>query len=146
MKPKTYIRDKRSPIPKSSTVSKVMSKIKGANTKPEMLLRRALLDVGIRGYRKNFKILPGKPDLVFTRYKIAIFINGCYWHGCNICGWKPPKHNTEYWTNKIEKNRQRDIVKRSELERIGYTVITIWEHEIKKSLSDVTDKIKASLI
>jgi DNA mismatch endonuclease, patch repair protein len=145
MDEKNYIRDKRSPVPKSNTVSKVMSSIKASNTKPEMLLRNMLYNTGNRGYRKNFKDLPGKPDIVYTKQKVAIFINGCYWHGCEQCGWKPPKHNSEYWVNKITKNRQRDIAKKENLERLGFTVITVWEHEIKSDLGKVVQKIQKSL-
>jgi DNA mismatch endonuclease Vsr len=129
-----YKRDKRSPVPKNSTVSKIMSNIKGKNTKPETLLRKLLFKNEIRGYRINHKGLPGKPDITFTKKKVAIFVNGCYWHGCTECGWKAPKHNTTYWVTKIEKNRHRDIIKRKSLETLGYNVITVWEHEIKKDI------------
>ncbi|WP_343704063.1 very short patch repair endonuclease [Chitinophaga sp.] len=143
---KEYKRDKRSPVPKNGTVSKVMSAIKSKETKPEVQLRKALFSVGLRGYRKNLKELPGKPDIAYTKWKIAIFINGCYWHGCQQCGWKPPKHNTEYWVNKINKNRQRDLQKIDALKSIGYKVITIWEHELKGSMDLVVKKIHLNLM
>lgn len=145
MEHKTYKRDKRSPEPKNSTVSKVMSSIKSVNSKPELLLRKNLFNMGLRGYRKNYKELPGKPDIVYTKQKLAIFINGCYWHGCEICGWSPPKHNTEFWIDKINKNRQRDIAKKEKLESLGYTVMTVWEHEIKKNIKEVLFKIYNAL-
>lgn len=140
-----YKRDKRSPIPKNDTVSKIMSHIKAKNTKPEMLLRKALFDNGCRGYRVNFSILPGKPDITFTKKKVAIFVHGCYWHGCSKCGWKAPKHNTEYWVNKINKNRQRDNMKKEKLEMIGYHVIIVWEHEIKKNILAIVGTISQIL-
>ena len=118
-----------------------MSRIKGADTKPEVLLRKALFKMALRGYRKNYKDLPGKPDIVYTRQRVAIFINGCYWHGCEVCGWKPPKHNTGYWVAKINKNRQRDIIKKENLEDIGYTVLIVWEHEINKDLGQVINRV-----
>lgn len=146
MSDRMYKRDKRSPVPKNSKVSEMMSRIKPTNSKPELLLRKHLFSKGLRGYRKNAKSLPGKPDIVYTKRKVAVFINGCYWHGCEECGWKPPAHNTEYWANKIQKNKQRDKVKIEKLEEIGYKVITIWEHEIKKDIDLVVDKIQKTLV
>ena len=142
---KEYKRDKRSPIPKSSTVSKIMSSIKGKNTKPEIALRKHLYESNIRGYRVNYAKLPGKPDIVFTKKKVAIFVNGCYWHGCEVCGWKIPKHNPDYWISKIKKTRLRDEVKKKKLEELGYTVIVVWEHEIKKNFNDIILKIQKTL-
>jgi DNA mismatch endonuclease (patch repair protein) len=136
-----YKRDKRSPIPRSAAVSKLMSSIKGKNTKPEIALRKYLWKSGLRGYRLNSSELPGKPDIVFKRKKLVIFVNGCYWHGCKICGWTEPKHNTEYWVNKIIKNKNRDIVKQKQLEELGYLVLVIWEHEIKKDIQGAVNKI-----
>lgn len=136
-----YKRDKRSPNPKNATVSKVMSRIKGKNTRPELLLRKRLYSLGLKGYRIHIKHLPGRPDIVFTKKKVAIFINGCYWHGCEVCGWKPPKHNTEYWINKINKNRSRDLEKVDALSVLGYTIVVIWEHEIKRNIDDVVSRI-----
>jgi len=140
-----YKRDKRSPVPKNEAVSKIMSHIKGTNTKPEILLRKTLFNNGIRGYRVNYSKLSGKPDIVFTRKKVAIFVNGCYWHGCNVCGWKAPKHNREYWVTKINKTRKRDEDKKEKLEELGYSVIVVWEHELKKDVTSVIDKIIGEL-
>ena len=145
MDEKIYKRDKRSPVPKNPTVSKVMSRIKGKNTKPELILRKYLWSNGIRGYRLNVKNLPGKPDMVFTKSKVAIFIHGCYWHGCEICGWKAPKHNTEYWVNKIGKNKARDNVNKEKLEELGFIVLTLWEHEIKGGMIDLLEKLRAHI-
>jgi len=100
---------------------------------------------GIRGYRLNVKNLPGKPDMVFTKSKVAIFIHGCYWHGCEICGWKAPKHNTEYWVNKIGKNKARDNVNKEKLEELGFIVLTLWEHEIKGGMIDLLEKLRAHI-
>jgi len=140
-----YKRDKRSPIPKNATVSKVMSRIKSSNTKPEVAFRKMLSSNGIRGYRINYKKLPGKPDIVFTRKKLAIFINGCYWHGCETCGWKPPKHNTEYWVSKIQKNKIRDADKRAALTLLGYTVIVVWEHDLKTKMDRLAEQMISTL-
>lgn len=94
-----YKRDKRSPIPKSSTISKVMSSIKQRNTKPELLFRNALYKAGARGYRINYSKLPGKPDIVFTKRRVVVFVHGCFWHGCKVCGGRIPKYNSPYWAN-----------------------------------------------
>lgn len=136
-----YKRDKRSPIAKSETVSKVMSSIKGTGTKLEISLRKALYNSGVRGYRINYKKLPGKPDIAFPNKKIVIFIHGCFWHGCKVCGRRIPNHNSDYWANKINKNIARDENKKAELEKMGYMVIELWEHEIKKELENVVKRM-----
>lgn len=134
---KQYIRDKRSPIPKNENVSKVMSSNKAKDTKPELLLRRSLWANNIRGYRINYKQVAGKPDIAFISKKIAIFVNGCYWHRCPKCDYALPKHNTDFWKNKFERNIQRDIRKTAELEALGWHVITIWECEIKEDINEI---------
>ena len=83
--PKKYIRDKRSPKPLSESTSKVMSANKAKNTKPEIALRKALWSEGYKGYRLNWKNVPGRPDIAYPGKKIAIFVNGCYWHRCPKC-------------------------------------------------------------
>lgn len=116
-----------------------MSKIKYKNTKPEEVVRKYLFSQGFR-YRKNDKRLPGSPDIVLPKYKTVIFVNGCFWHKheeCKYFVW--PKSNTEFWRNKIETNAIRDEKKKSELEKSGWKVITVWECELKK------DKIKNTL-
>ncbi len=140
-----YSRDKRSPVPKNELVSHTMSRIKGKGTKPELWLRKQLWASGVRGYRVNYKDLPGKPDIVFTKYKLAVFINGCYWHGCETCGWKPPKHNVDYWVNKITRNRQRDVTNQLALESMGYAVLTLWEHDLKKGAVNSVVRIQEYL-
>ncbi len=131
-KPK-YIRDKRSPKPKSDAVSKVMSANKSKGTKPEVTLRKILWAQGIRGYRINYKKIPGRPDIAFTKTKIAIFVNGCFWHQCPKCNYAIPKHNQKFWKEKFEKNIARDERKAKELQEAGWKVITIWECELKLS-------------
>ncbi|MEO0128601.1 MAG: very short patch repair endonuclease [candidate division WOR-3 bacterium] len=116
-----------------------MSQIKGKNTKPEVLLRRLLYSKGIRGYRIHYK-LSGKPDVVFTKKKIAIFIDGCFWHKCPVC-FITPETRTEFWMKKIEDNVKRDKTVNKKLEKEGWTVLRFWEHEIKKSPGSVVSKI-----
>jgi len=142
---KIYCRDSRSPTPKNEQISKTMSAIKAKNTKPELLLRKALWHSGVKGYRLHWKKVPGKPDIAFPGKKIAIFVNGCFWHRCPLCNPSSPKTNVEFWTNKFTKNVERDKKIVSELETQGWTVLTIWECEIKKELDIQLEKIKGLL-
>jgi DNA mismatch endonuclease, patch repair protein len=108
-----------------------MSRIKGKNTKPEMLVRKFLHKNGYR-YRLNYSRLPGKPDIVLPKYKSVIFINGCFWHGHKGCNYfVVPKTRTEWWVEKINGTIERDEIKINELEKKGWSVKTLWECELK---------------
>ncbi len=108
-----------------------MSRIKGKDTKPEMLVRKFLFANGFR-YRLHDKNLPGKPDIILPKYKTVIFVNGCFWHGHENCKYFViPKTRTEWWNDKIEKNIQNDLKNQSHLKDMGYKVIVIWGCEIK---------------
>jgi DNA mismatch endonuclease (patch repair protein) len=107
-----------------------MSRIRGKDTKPELALRKVLHGLGFR-YRLNVADLPGKPDLVFRRYKTVVFVHGCFWHrhpGCKIA--TTPKSNTEFWIDKFEKNKERDARARKALEEAGWGVLVVWECEL----------------
>ena len=115
--------------------SKMMSKIRGKNTKPELLFRKALWAKGIR-YRVDSKKLPGKPDISIQKYKLAIFIDGEFWHGYNWDERKPKiKKNRGFWIPKIERNMQRDREVNKQLADLGYTVFRFWSNEIKEDLN-----------
>ena len=108
-----------------------MSQIKVKDTKPEEIVRKYLFSKGFR-YRKNVSNLPGKPDIVLPKYKICIFVNGCFWHkheGCKYFVW--PKNNAEFWKEKIEKNTARDTQNFAKLESEGWRVLIIWECQLK---------------
>lgn len=108
-----------------------MSRIKGKDTKPEMLVRKYLFAKGFR-YRLHVKDLPGKPDIVLPKYKTVIFVNGCFWHGHKGCRYFTlPKTNTEWWLNKIKDTQRRDKEKEIELNVAGWRVIIVWECELK---------------
>ena len=107
-----------------------MSRIRGSNTAPEVALRRALRDLGLRGYRIKSP-LPGKPDIVFLKSKIAVFVDGCFWHSCPVHG-HIPKSNLDYWAKKLAKNIERAKNKDLRLREEGWTIIHYWEHDIKK--------------
>lgn len=138
---KEYSRDKRSPTPKSESVSKVMSANKAKHSTPELLLRKRLWAMGLRGYRTNYKALPGKPDIAFLKKKTAIFVNGCFWHRCPICNYSLPKTNTAFWEEKFGKNVSRDEKKTLQLQQAGWKVLTIWECELKKDVYNVATGI-----
>ena len=127
-----------------ATRSRMMSKIKGKNTKPELLIRKALFARGFR-YRLHSSKLSGKPDLVFTKYKSVIFINGCFWHGhdCHLFKW--PKSNCDFWRQKIERNKIVDAQNNRSLKAIGWKVLVIWECSLKgkekKNLNLLIDDI-----
>ena len=108
-----------------------MSRIRGKNTKPEMLVRKFLFANGFR-YRLNVKTLPGKPDIVLPKYKTVIFVNGCFWHGHKGCRYFVlPKTRTEWWLQKIKGTWLRDKEAEIKLQVLGWKVIVIWECELK---------------
>lgn len=111
--------------------SEVMRAVKGANTKPEIALRKALFAKGFR-YRLNVRGLPGKPDLVFPKYRVVVFVHGCFWHGHHCSrGSRVPKTNRAYWTAKIARNRERDKKNAAALRKAGWRVFTVWECKLK---------------
>jgi len=120
-----------------------MSRIHGKNTSPELKLRKLLWKSGLRGYRVYYN-LPGKPDIVFTKQKLVIFVDGCFWHKCPVC-FRPPATNEGFWSEKLQKNVERDMRVNEELQNTGWTVLRIWEHEIKKTPDVVVGKIRELL-
>ena len=107
-----------------------MSRIRGKNTKPEILVRKGLHARGFR-FRLHNKKLPGSPDIVLPKYGVAIMVNGCFWHGHKGCRYATkPKTNIEFWETKIARNRHRDEVTNAHLEALGWHVITVWECEL----------------
>jgi DNA mismatch endonuclease (patch repair protein) len=115
-----------------ATRSYNMSRIKGKDTKPEMLVRKFLFSKGFR-YRLHDKKLPGKPDIVLPKYKTVIFIHGCFWHGHEGCKYYVvPKTRTEWWLEKIGKNIVNDEKAVAALVEQGWKVIVIWECDLKK--------------
>ena len=115
------------PPPSSEQVTRQMKRMGRKDTKPELLLRRELHALGLR-YRVNLRGLPGTPDIVFTRAKIAVFVDGCFWHSCPEHG-VLPKANREWWREKLDRNVVRDRLKDEELVPLGWLSIHVWEHE-----------------
>ena len=117
-----------------------MAAIHGKDTKPEMVVRRYLWGHGFR-YRLNHPRLPGKPDIVMRKYRTCIFVNGCFWHGHEGCRYYTiPKTNTEFWVNKVKRNKERDLKVQHELAAMGWHTITIWECELKPGKREDTLK------
>ena len=121
---------------KPMTRSQNMARVKSKNTKPEVFLRKLLWHKGFR-YRLNYKELPGSPDLYIPKYKVAIFVNGCFWHMHENCRYSSiPKNNHDFWKNKLEGNVERDKQNYIKLENIGIKVIVVWGCEIKQMMKD----------
>ena len=110
--------------------SRMMSGIRGADTKPEVSLRTALHQCGFR-YRKNSRKLPGRPDMTFARYKAVVLVHGCFWHGhgCHLFKW--PRTRAAFWRDKINGNRDRDDMVVEELHNLGWRILTVWECSLK---------------
>lgn len=131
-----------------ATRSRMMSGIRGKNTRPELLIRKALHARGFR-YRIHCKDLPGNPDLCFPKYRAVIFVHGCFWHGhdCHLFRW--PKTRPEFWREKIGRNREIDARAMAELAEAGWRVATVWECALKGTgrlpLDEVIEKLRAWL-
>ena len=122
-----------------------MSRIRSRDTKPELRLRQHLWRAGLRGYRLHVK-LPGKPDLVFGRRRVAVFVDGCFWHGCPKCGdGRAPLTNTSYWGMKRLVNQERDRRQSRELRAKGWKVVRIWEHEVMRNPERCVARIARAL-
>lgn len=126
--------------------SRNMSHIRSKDTSIELKVRKYLFSLGYR-YRVNYKDLPGKPDIVFTKKKIAIFIHGCYWHGhnCNSRYAHVSKSNTDYWSAKINRNKERDANNIELLMKNGWKVIVLWECDIKDNFESIIEKLHSLL-
>jgi DNA mismatch endonuclease (patch repair protein) len=122
-----------------------MSAIRAKNTKPELQLRSELWARGIKGYRLHWKKAPGKPDISFPGRKIAIFVNGCFWHRCSKCEPSMPKSHSHFWEQKFRKNIERDKSKVDVLKQQAWKVLIFWECELKKDLDGCTERISKLL-
>lgn len=111
--------------------SRIMGLIKGKDTAPEILIRKYLFSRGFR-FRVNDTRYPGKPDIILPKYKTAIFVHGCFWHGHPDCKWANlPKTNTDFWAEKISKNISRDNKNKEELQALGWKVLLVWDCELR---------------
>ena len=117
-----------------ATRSRMMSGIKGKNTKPELIIRKSLHAKGFR-FRLHVRDLPGKPDLVFPKYGAVLFVNGCFWHGHGCKYFKVPGTRTEFWFEKISSNRERDERNTALLITAGWRVFTVWECAVRSAIA-----------
>ena len=121
--------------------SRVMSSIRSRNTRPEMRVRKVVWSEGYR-YRLHVRGLPGTPDLVLSRYRIAVFVHGCFWHQHGCAKTKRPSSNREYWDRKLNRNIARDANDRIRLEEMGWTVKTVWECSLEGDTKILLSELK----
>jgi len=119
--------------------SKIMSNIRGKNTKPEITIRKLLWAQGIR-YRIHSRKIFGTPDISIKKKKLAVFVDGCFWHGCKKC-YKEPKTNTEFWRKKLAYNKQRRTKVKRELRKKGWIALEFWEHRVKTEPQKIMKEI-----
>ena len=119
-----------------------MSRVKGKDTEPETRVRSELHKRGFR-FRKHLRELPGKPDVVFTKAKLAVFIDGDFWHGYEFAAWE--HRVSDFWRTKISKNRMRDTINHRVLQEMGWTVIRVWQHELEQHFDESIERIVAAL-
>ena len=120
-----------------------MARIRSRDTKPELSLRRALFAAGVRGWRCHARSLPGKPDLAFTRWKVAVFVDGCFWHGHP--DFFTPGKSGSYWDAKIARTQERDRQATEALQGAGWRVLRLWDFEVEEELSRCVSHVEALL-
>lgn len=133
----------RAPVPLNTAVSAQMQRMPRSSTGPEILIRRELHSRGLR-FRVNHPRLPGRPDIAFTAARIAVFVDGCFWHSCPDHS-VLPKNNRDWWRSKLERNVERDREKDSQLETLGWTVVHVWEHEEPLEVADAIEQLWRSV-
>jgi DNA mismatch endonuclease (patch repair protein) len=126
--------------------SKVMASIRGKDTNPELAVRRSLWKAGVR-YRVQDRSVPGTPDISNKTKRVAVFIDGCFWHGCRVC-YREPTSNVSFWRAKLEHNKERRRDVRRVLKSTGWKVLEYWEHDVKSRptavVQDITKNLKTS--
>ncbi|HLH64167.1 MAG TPA: very short patch repair endonuclease [Solirubrobacteraceae bacterium] len=125
------------------TRSRVMARIRSKDTKPELALRQALYAAGIRGWRCHPKTVPGKPDIAFTRRRVAVFVDGRFWHGHP--DFFTPGKSGDYWDAKIARTQERDRIANETLSLEGWTVLRFWDFEVEEDLERVVDSVASAL-
>ena len=117
-----------------------------SDTKPELLLRRLLREAGFPGYRLHWKQAPGTPDIAYPGRRVAIFVNGCFWHRCPHCSPAMPKSHSDFWERKFIRNQERDARKVAQLKAAGWKTVTVWECELRTHQTEVNDAISTLLM
>ncbi|MGD1282055.1 very short patch repair endonuclease [Mycobacterium seoulense] len=124
--------------------SRNMAAIRSKNTKPELALRKALRDAGATGYRLHRKDIPGRPDLAFIRWKVAVFVDGVFWHG-HPDHWNPETASSDYWRTKIARNMERDRAADAALQDVGWRVVRMWDQDVKTDIGACVDRVRQAL-
>ncbi len=127
------------PIPRDASVSRQMQRMPRRDTAPELALRRELHRRGLR-FRKDYERIPGRPDIAFPRARLAVFVDGCFWHRCPEHATQP-KNNASWWSAKLDSNVTRDRRQDQQLVDQGWTVVRVWEHE---AVGEACDRIEAA--
>lgn len=126
----------------SAKRSQNMARIRGKDTRPEIALRRALWKLGLR-YRLHRRIVEVRPDIVFVSARVAVFVDGCFWHGCPEHYTRPRSESSEFWATKLRANVARDKAQTASLMSAGWTVLRLWEHEVKNDLCSAAANVSA---
>lgn len=124
--------------------SRNMAAIRRRDTRIEKHLRSGLWRAGLRGYRVDAAKVPGRPDVAFGRQKVAVFVDGCFWHQCPEC-YREPKSNTDYWRAKLERNVARDRAVDECLQKAGWVVLRVWEHEVERDLDACVERVSCAV-
>jgi DNA mismatch endonuclease, patch repair protein len=124
--------------------SRNMAAIRSTNTKPELALRKALREAGATGYRLHRKDIPGRPDVVFIRWRVAVFVDGVFWHG-HPDHWNPDKASSDYWRTKIARNIERDRAADVALRELGWCVVRMWDQDVKRDIAACANQVLAAL-
>ncbi len=140
-----YVRDKRSPKPKSEHTSRVMRANRPLHTGPENLLYNMLAAMLAFQPERNCKDVVGRPDIAFINQRLAVFVHGCYWHRCPHCMHRLPKHNSDFWQRKFAVNRSRDRRKTRHLRALGWSVFHVWECKLKHNPTREVNRIISHL-
>ena len=124
--------------------SRVMARVKGRDTGPEMTLRRALWALGVRGWRCHRRTVPGRPDLAFGRARVAVFVDGGFWHGHPSKYW--PGRSGPYWDAKIARNQARDKRVDQQLQDLGWTVVRLWDFEVQADPAETAERVREVIV
>ncbi len=135
----------RPPPPSSAKASATMKSNRGRDTSIELAIRKALWRANLRGFRTNYARAPGRPDIAYVGGRVAVFVHGCFWHRCPHHARSLPKSNAEYWRLKFELNRIRDERKVADLRSLGWTVVTLWECEIRSKSATCVGRVRLAL-
>ncbi|MDO8880543.1 MAG: very short patch repair endonuclease [Coriobacteriia bacterium] len=133
------------PPPTNENTSRSMRGNRGKDTSLELALRSALREAGLSGYRIHWKTPAGRPDIAYPGKRIAIYVNGCWWHRCAVCKPRMPKSHAEYWNGKFERNIARDREKQSQLENLGWVVLVVWECQVRDDLPSCVQTIRMAI-